>query len=128
MGLTGSTTPADASQQLSSAIDFGQIAEQHAPAGDPIFAAVGNAETVLSFVNDNASSIAPALVPGTSTYGQISDAIDGVYAAAANLTNDPSGALPSTIWALPAAASPWLPVAIVGGLAVVAFFLFRGDA
>lgn len=125
MGLTGPTDATDAEQQLAAAIDFGQLTAQHAPAGHPIFAAIARAEADLAQVQDDESAIGSALVPGTRTYSEISDAIDGITAAAADVRNDPNAPLPPTLWSLPAYVVPWLSIGAAGAALALAFYLFR---
>jgi hypothetical protein len=125
VGLTGPTDAADAERQLLAAIDLGQLTAEHAPAGHPVFAAIARAEADLAQVQEDDSIIGPALVPGTRTYAEISGAIDGITAAAADVRNDPNSPLPPTLWSLPAAAIPWLPIGFIGAGLAVAWWLFR---
>jgi hypothetical protein len=127
VGLTGSTDVADAEQQLAAAIDLGQLTAQHAPAGHPIFAAISRAEEDLAQVQDEESAIGPALVPGSRTYTEISDAIDGITAAAADVRNDPNAPLPPTLWSLPAAVVPWLPLGAGVAALALGWYLFRSS-
>jgi hypothetical protein len=127
VGLTGSTDAADAERQLQAAIDLGQLTAQHAPAGHPIFAAIDRAQQDLAQVQEDEAVIGPVLVPGTRTYSEISDAIDGITAAAADVRNDPTSPLPPTLWSLPAAVVPWLPIGAAGALLALGWWLFRGS-
>lgn len=117
MGLTGATSAADAEQQLQAAIDLGQLTAQHAADGDPIFAAIARAQADLASIQDEESAIVPAIVPGTRTYQEISDAIDGVIAAAADVRNAPDQPLQPTTFPAIVQSVPWVPLGL--GLAAL---------
>ena len=117
MGLTGTPSVADAERQLQDAIDLGQLTAQHAPDGDPIFAALERAQADLSSIQDDEAVILPALVPGTRTYQEISDAIDGITAAAANVRNAPDQPLQPTTFPVAVQSIPWVPLGL--GLAAL---------
>jgi hypothetical protein len=117
VGLTGPTDAADAERQLQAAIDLGQLTAQHAPDGHPIFAALERAQADLESVQDEEAAIGPALVPGTRTYTEIDQAIDGVFQASADVRNDPDLPLPPTLFAVPKVATPWAMLA-AGALAL----------
>lgn len=125
MGLTGQTDATDAERQLQAAIDLGDLTAQHAPDGHPIFAALERARADLASVQDEESAIGPALVPGTRTYSEVSAAIDGVFQAAADVRNDPTAALPHTLFSFPLEAVPWLPIAGAGAALALGWYLFR---
>lgn len=125
MGLVGPTDAAGAARQLQDAIELGQITAQHAPAGHPIFAALSDARDALAFVQSDDSvgfGWDPAFFPGS----RISDAIDGVYAAASSVRNAPGAPLPKTLWTLPGLEAPWVPIAAAGGVLALGYYLFRG--
>lgn len=124
MGLSGQTDAVDAERQLQAAIDLGQLTAQHAPDGHPIFAAVARAEADLASVQDEESAIGAALVPGTRTYSEISDAIDGVTAAAADVRNDPDSPLPRTFFNLPEDV-PYLAIGAGAAVLLVGWFVFK---
>lgn len=125
MALTGSLSADDAAQQLADAVDFGQIAAQHAPAGDPIFAAIDDAQETREFVAEYSDTIGTVLTPGSRTYARIDEAIDAIYSAAAELRNDPAAPLPRTLWTLPVPAAPWQWIGVAGGVLFVGFMLFK---
>lgn len=125
MGLSGQTDATDAERQLQAAIDLGQLTAQHAPAGHPIFAAVERAQADLETVQDEESAIGAALVPGTRTYSEISDAIDGITAAAADVRNDPDQPLPLTFFNLPAEDVPYLAIGAGAAVLLVGWFVFK---
>lgn len=125
MGLTGSTDATDAERQLQAAIDLGQLTAQHAPEGHPIFAALDRANADLASVQDEEAAIGPALVPGSRTYSEISNAIDGIYDAAADVRNVPDVPLPHTLFTLPQTGIPWVPIGLAGGVLAVGWWLFK---
>lgn len=125
MGLTGQTDAADAERQLQAAIELGQLTAQHAPAGHPIFAALERANTDLASVQDEETSIGPALMPGTRTYSELSEAIDGIFDAAADVRNVPDVALPRTLFSFPQTGIPWVPIGLAGGVLAVGWWLFK---
>jgi hypothetical protein len=126
VGLTGPTDAADAERQLQAAIDLGDLTAQHAPAGHPIYAALDRARSDLESVQDEEAAIGPALIPGTRTYTEISDAIDGIYQASADVRNDPAAELPRTLFSTPKADIPWLEIAAGGGALLLGWWLFKG--
>lgn len=121
----GLTDVADAERQLQAAIELGELTAQHAPAGHPIFDAIGNAQEVLAFLQDEEDLVGPALVPGTRTYAQVQGAIDGVYAAAGEVRNEPDKPLLPTFFSLPKISIPWFEIAAGGGALALGFFLFQ---
>lgn len=125
MGLQGPTTAADAERQLQAAIELGTLTSQQAPAGHPIFAAIQRAQDDLASIQDEESSIVPALVPGTRTYQEISDAIDGITDAAAGVTNNPDLPLPRTLFQLPQLPIPWWSIAAGVGALALGWYLFQ---
>lgn len=128
MALSGQVDVADAERQLQDAIDLGDLTAQHAPAGHPIFGALERARADLASVQDEESAIGAALVPGTRTYTEIDDAIEGIYGAAADVRNVPDVALPRTLFELSPTSIPWIPIAAGGAALVLGWFLFRKQA
>ncbi len=128
MALTGQTSADDAERQLQEAIDLGELTAQHAPAGHAIFTALERARADLASVQDEESSIGPALVPGSRTYTEIDGAIEGIYDAAADVRNVPDVPLPSTLFAFPRTSIPWIPIAAGGAALVLGWYLFRKPA
>lgn len=99
-------------QALEDAIDFGNLSAQHAPAGSAIFQALDAAEAVRR--------------SGSRDEDEIGTAISRIYDAAADIRNDPDAPLPKTIFSVKPGTIPWGPIALVGGAAVLAFFIFKG--
>lgn len=120
----GALTIGQAKAALEDAISFGELAEQHAPAGHAIFAAVDDAKGELDDIN--------ALVPWWSsgsdstplprTSDAVNAATQAIYDAAADLKVDPDQPLPPTIFPPAVTAAPWGWIA--GGAAAVAGLVY----
>ncbi len=105
---------------VQSAIDFGELVSQKAPAGAPIFDAVTRARGELNYVESQipwwsitGGDATPEIVDGTQR------AVDDVYDAAAQVRTDPDQPLAKTTYAKPTA----LPWGWIGAGAVVVISL-----
>jgi hypothetical protein len=119
-------TPAEATAQLEAAIEHGDALGQYAPGGHPLFAAIEQARSVLSWLEEYGPAAAPVLHPGTRIYADVREAIDGIAAAEGTLR---VGGDASFSWPGPATVPAWAWVA--GGLGVLAlgyFALYRRSA
>jgi hypothetical protein len=120
-------TATQAIASLRAAIEFGELAVQHAPGGHPLYAAIAVAQETADWVQENLA-ILPLIGDGSRTKTQIDQAIEGINAAAATLRNDPDQPLPVTIWpevkTLP---WPWIAGG-VGALVLVAILFQRQGA
>ena len=98
----------DAADRVQAAIDFGRLAAQRAPSGDPIFDSLTAAEAELREIKDQ--------IPWWSVTGEdpapyfvdqgAAMAIDRIYDDAANIRNDPSAPLAKTTYEAPSRV-PW---------------------
>jgi hypothetical protein len=119
-------TATSAIASVISAIEFGEIAAQHAPGGHPLFTAIENARETVAWLEDNAGII-PVIADGTNVHAKVDQAIEEINAAAATLRNDPDQPLPATIWpqvqTLP---WPWIAAGVGGLVAAAILFQRRG--
>jgi hypothetical protein len=114
-------TLAQAAAQVQSAIDFGTIAAQQAATGDPIFAALSDAQEALTWINAQIPMFqddGPAL-PNVSA--KVNQVVGAVYDAAANLRT--SSDVPTLFTPAPSTTWAWA----LGGIAALAgvWFMFR---
>lgn len=136
MGATDAGGPlslAQAVDRIQSAIDQGKLTAQYAPAGDPIFAAIANAESVrdeikvmIPWFSDGTTG--PTIGPDTGrTWQELQDAINGITTAAANVKVNPDAPLPTTNWMaiLGGTSLPWPYVAGGAAALVAAAVLFQ---
>lgn len=125
MGLTGTSSADDAERQLQQAIELGELTAQHAPAGHPIFGALERAGLALEYLQDEDNAHGPTLAAGSEPYNIVDGAIDGIYAAAAEVRNAPDLPLPRTLFALPATSIPWAAIGAGAAALGVGWYLFR---
>ncbi len=116
--VSDAVTVNDLINQVQAAIEFGEIEEQQAPGGHPLFGAVDDARELVGWLNENAGLMASGV--GSNVRAKVDAAISAIYDAAAGIRNDPTAPPPATIW--PKVQSlpwPWL-AAGAGGLLLVA--------
>jgi len=118
-------SPDDLIAQVRAAIELGELTEQHAPGGHPIFQAVEDARELEAWLIDNAGLMGSGA--GSNVQAKAQAAIDAIYDAAAGVRNDPTAPPPATIWpqvkALP---WPWLAAGAGGLILVAILFQQRG--
>ena len=116
--LAAPVTVDDLLAKVRAAIEFGEIEQQQAPGGSPIFAAVSDARELEGWLIENSGLMASGA--GSNVVQKVDQAIGAIYDAAAGIRTDPTGPPPATVWpqvkALP---WPWI-AAGAGGLLVVA--------
>jgi len=113
--------------QVRVAIEFGEITEQHAPGGHPIFGAVADARELEGWLIDNAGLMGSGV--GSNVQRQVQETIGAIYDAAAGVRNDPELPPPATIWPeIKGLPWPWLAAGAGGLLLVAILFQQRGRA
>lgn len=106
--------------QVRAAIELGEITQQHAPGGHPIFQAVADARELEGWLIDNAGLMGSG--PGANVQRKVQETVSAIYDAAAGVRNDPEAPPPATIWprlSTPSLSWPWVGAA-AGGLLLVA--------
>ncbi len=120
-----SVTVGDLIHQVETAIEFGEIEQQHAPGGSPIFEAVSDAVELRGWLIDNSGLMASGV--GSHVAAKVDQVIGAIYDAAAGIRNDPTAPPPATIWPqLRALPWPWIAAGTGGLLLVAVLFQQRG--
>lgn len=124
-------TAAAAAHNLQVAIEYGELREQQAPGGHPIFAAVDRAREMLTWVEQQESTPGwpPSGLPPGNTRDRIDQTISDIHEASSTILNDPDLGPPSTIWpALQALPWGWIAAGAGGLVLVGVLFQRRGAA